>query len=164
MRALVRGKPVHSVPVEMHVALFVLQRATNAVDQGAFAGAVRADQSNTFALLHFQLDVVECHETAEALTDVADVEQRAHLLLRARNRSCTSPTSPFGAITTKATSRRPTISRFTAEDLVTVAICCSEPSRIAPTTGPTQLVVQPMIGMAIELTPYSSPKADAGCK
>ena len=65
---------------------------------------------------------------------------------------------------TNATSNNPTISRLTAEEIVTVAICCSEPSRIAPTKGPTQLVVPPMIGMAIELTPYSRPKADAGCR
>ena len=40
----------------------------------------------------------------------------------------------------------------TADEIVTVAICCSEPSRIAPISGPTQLVVPPISGIAIELT------------
>ena len=40
----------------------------------------------------------------------------------------------------------------TAEEIVTVASCCSVPSRIAPTSGPTQLVVPPIIGIAIALT------------
>ena len=65
---------------------------------------------------------------------------------------------------TKPTSSRPTISRFTAEEMVTVASCCSEPSRIAPISGPTQLVVPPIIDMAIELTAYSSPNAEEGCR
>ena len=59
---------------------------------------------------------------------------------------------PFGARMTKPTSKRPTMSRLTAEEMVTVAICCSEPSRIAPISGPSQVVVPPIIGMAIELT------------
>ena len=47
----------------------------------------------------------------------------------------------------------PTRSRLTADEIVTVAICCSEPSRIVPINGPTQLVVPPINGMAIEFTP-----------
>src|SRR5215471_963536 len=162
--AFVRGKPIHRVAVEMHAALFVLQGTANAVHQSAFTGAVGTDQSDPFALLHLKLDAIKCNEASEPLADIADVQKRAHLLLLARRRSCTKPTRPFGAITTKATNNRPTISRFTAEEMVTVAICCSEPSRIAPTKGPTQLVVPPMIGMAMEFTPYSRPKAEAGCK
>ena len=65
---------------------------------------------------------------------------------------CTSPMMPFGATMTNPTSSRPTISRLTADEIVTVAICCSEPSRMAPISGPTQLVVPPISGMAIELT------------
>src|SRR5215471_459234 len=165
MRALMGGQPIQGMAVEMHAALLVLQSAANAVHQGAFSRAIRADQPETLARLHFKLDAIERNEAAEALADIADVQKWAHLpLLRARRRSCTRPTRPLGAITTNPTSRRPTISRFTAEEIVTVAICCSEPSRMAPIRGPTQLVVPPMIGMAIELTPYSSPKAEAGCR
>ena len=51
-----------------------------------------------------------------------------------------------------STSSTPTISRLTTEEMVTVAICCSVPSRMAPISGPTQVVVPPIIGMAIELT------------
>src|SRR5689334_427849 len=165
MRALVGGQSVHGMAIEMHTALLVLQGAANTVDEGAFSRTVRTDQPESLARLHFKLDAIERNKAAEALADVANVQQRAHLpSLRARRRSWTSPTRPLGAITTNATSKRPTIRRFTAEEMVTVAICCSEPSRMAPITGPTQLVVPPMIGMAMELTPYSSPNAEAGCR
>ena len=46
---------------------------------------------------------------------------------------------PFGAMITKATSSTPTISRLTADEIVTVATCWIVPSRIAPTSGPIQL-------------------------
>ena len=59
---------------------------------------------------------------------------------------------PRGATMTKPISSSPTISRLTAEEIVTVAICCSVPSSSAPTSGPTQLVAPPIIGMAMELT------------
>ena len=59
---------------------------------------------------------------------------------------------PFGAMMTKATSSRPTISRFTAEEMVTVTICWTEPSSTAPISGPAQLVVPPIRGMAMLLT------------
>ena len=59
---------------------------------------------------------------------------------------------PLGATMTKPTSKRPTIRRLTADEMVTVATCCSVPSSRAPTSGPTQLVVPPIIGMAMELT------------
>jgi len=65
---------------------------------------------------------------------------------------------------TNATSRTPTRSRLTADEIVTVAICCKVPSSSDPTSGPTQLVVPPIIGMAMELTAYSSPNADEGCR
>ena len=64
----------------------------------------------------------------------------------------TSPMMPFGATMTKPTRSRPTIRRLTADDIVTVAICWREPSKIAPINGPTQLVVPPISGMAIEFT------------
>ena len=59
---------------------------------------------------------------------------------------------PLGAMITKAISNRPTISRFNAEEMVTVASCWIVPSRIAPITGPTQLVMPPINGIATLLT------------
>ena len=73
-------------------------------------------------------------------------------MLNDARRPWMTPTMPFGAMITQSTIRRPTISRLTADEIVTVAICWSEPSRIAPISGPAQLVVPPIIGMAIELT------------
>src|ERR1039458_1710160 len=163
MRALMGGQTIDHTAVEIDGAGFVLHRAADAIDQRALAGAVRPDQPEPLARLHLEIDAIERDEAAETFADVVDVQQRAHGPLR-RKRSCTSPTRPLGAMMTKATSSRPTISRFTAEEMVTVAICCSEPSRMVPTSGPIQLVVPPIIGMAIELTAYSRPNVDAGCK
>jgi len=50
-----------------------------------------------------------------------------------------------------------------SEEKVTVAHCWSVARTMAPTSGPTQLVVPPIIGMAIEFTAYSRPKAELGC-
>ena len=71
---------------------------------------------------------------------------------------------PFGAMMTKATSSTPTISRLTADEIVTVATCWIVPSRSAPISGPIQVPVPPIIGMAIELTAYSSPNAEDGSR
>ena len=71
---------------------------------------------------------------------------------------------PLGAITTKITSSSPTISTLTELEIVTVMYCCRLPSTIAPISGPSQVAVPPMIGMAIELTAYSRPKAEEGCR
>ena len=42
--------------------------------------------------------------------------------------------------------------RLTADEIVTVASCCNEPSSTAPTSGPAQLVVPPISGIAMALT------------
>src|SRR6185437_9068229 len=142
----------------------ILQRAADAVDQRALAGAVRADQAESFAGVDVEADVVERNEAAEPLADILHAQQGGHLRLRACSRSCTSPTIPFGAMMTKAISSTPTSSTLTADEIVTVVTCCSVPSKIVPITGPIQLVVPPMRGMAIELTAYSSPNAEAGAR
>ena len=59
---------------------------------------------------------------------------------------------PSGARTTKATSTTPTMSRFISEEIVTVASCWALPRSTAPITGPSQLVVPPIIGMARAFT------------
>ena len=107
----------------MHAAALVLQRAADAIDQRALARAVRSDQPKPLARLHLEVDVVKSDESVEALADIVDVEQRGHDPLRAHRRSCTNPTRPLGATMTKPTSIKPTISRFTAEEMVTVAYC-----------------------------------------
>src|SRR6185437_7422977 len=116
------------------------------------------------ARLHLEIDAVERDEAAEAFAQVLHLQQRGHFFLRACRRSCTSPTMPLGAMITKAMSRTPTSNTLTADEMVTVVTCCSVPSRIVPITGPIQFVVPPISGMAIELTAYSSPNADAGAR
>src|SRR5262249_41501014 len=156
-RALVRGRTVEQVAVEAHRTGLVAQRAADAIDQRALAGAVRSDQANAFACGYRERDVLQRDEAAEALAQPVDLEELAHgtgsgasvSTFRRPTKSsglcwtyrCTSPTIPFGAMMTKATRTQPTIRRLTADEIVTVASCCSEPSRMAPTSGPTQLVV-----------------------
>ena len=52
----------------------------------------------------------------------------------------------------------------TLQQVTTVTICCSVPRRIAPISGPSQVVVPPIIGIAIAFTAYSSAKAEASCR
>jgi hypothetical protein len=59
---------------------------------------------------------------------------------------------PLGASVTNSTSSTPTINRFQADDTVTCTSCCTLPSSTAPMSGPTQLIVPPIKGMAILLT------------
>src|SRR5262249_4147715 len=153
---------VDRLAVEAHRAGLVHERAADAVDQGRLARAVGTDQADALALGDGEIDAVERDEAAEALAQTRDLEQRpSHHFALPRVQPCTRPMIPFGAMLTKATSR-PTMSGLTAEEMGTVAICCNDPSRTAPISGPTQLVVPPIIGMAMELTAYSSPKADEG--
>src|SRR5882757_1357398 len=159
--ALVRRHPVDLLAVEGHAAALVLQRAADAIDQRRFARAVRPDQPEPLAWRDRQIDAVERDEPAEALADLVDLEKRfGHRFLA---KSCvTRPTRPFGAMITNTTSSTPTISRFTADEIVTVATCCTIPSSSAPTSGPIQLPVPPIIGIAIELTAYCRSKAEEG--
>src|SRR5450631_76890 len=119
VRALMRGEAVHRLAVELDGAGVVLQGAADAVDQRAFAGAVRADEPQPFARLNLKIDAVESDKSIETLGDVVDVKQggrcTGHGRLQARRRSCTRPTMPLGAMMTKPTSIRPTISRLTAD-------------------------------------------------
>ena len=59
---------------------------------------------------------------------------------------------PLGAATTNPTSISPTISNDSADEIVTVATCCNVPSNTAPISGPSQLEVPPISGMAMVLT------------
>src|SRR5581483_4172231 len=130
-------------------AAVAAQRTGDAVDQRGLARAVRADDAEPFAGTHAEAHFAQRAETAEALRQRPDLEQRrAHdspfRVLGRRIR----PSMPCGAATTKTTSNSPTMSTFSSEDTVTVTICCAPPSSTAPITGPIQLDVPPMIGMA----------------
>src|SRR6185436_4590213 len=153
VRASAGGQPVERPAFEGHRPGFVLQRAADAIDERALTRAVRADQAEALAGCHVEVDAVEGHESAEALGQAFDLEQRlGHGCDLLRCQSWTRPTMPLGAMITKPTSNTPTISRLTTEEMVTVATCCSVPSRMAPMSGPIQVVVPPIIGMAIEFT------------
>src|SRR5262249_19099721 len=146
-RALVRRQPVHRRTAEAHAALLVAQGAADAVDQGRLARTVRPDQAQPLALLDLQVDVLQRHEAAEALADLVDMQQRAH-----RRFFWNRPTMPCGARITNATISTPATSTLTAEEIVTRIHSCRPPTRIAPTTGPSQFAVPPINGMAMALT------------
>src|SRR5581483_10758155 len=128
------------------------QRAGHAVDQPRLAGAVGPDAAEALAGPDLERHAVERGEAAAALHHALALEQRrCHRVQRPRSRR-TRPSKPSGARTTKPTSTTPTMKRFSSDEIVTVASCCALPSRMAPMTGPTQLVVPPIIGMASAFT------------
>src|SRR5262249_1933177 len=132
-RALMGEEAVDRLAVEAHRAGLVHERAADAVDQGRLARAVGTDQADALALGDGEIDAVERDEAAEAFAQTRDLEQRSsHHFALPRVQPCTKPMIPFGAMMTKATSSRPTMSRLTAEEMVTVAICCNDPSSTAP--------------------------------
>src|SRR3984893_11855590 len=147
--ALVGRHAVDAPPVEHDAAAVVVQCAGEAIDEGALARAVGPDEPQPLAGLDSDVDVFERHKTAKAFAEPADFEDwRGHQRILARQRACTSPTMPLGAIITNTIKRTPTISRFSADEIVTVASCWMVPSSTAPTIGPTQLVMPPIIGIA----------------
>src|SRR5205807_8934575 len=145
-RALMRRQPVQALVGKAHAAGLVAQRAADAIDQGRLARTVGPDQAEPLARLDFQLDVLQRGEAAEALAEALDVKQRAHRFLWNR------PTIPCGAAMTKATISTPATSTFTAEEIVTRMYSCRPPTSTAPITGPSQLEVPPISGMAMAFT------------
>ena len=121
--ALMGGQSVDPLAGKGHAAVLVAQRAADAIDERRLSGTVRADEAEPFALGDGKVDRIERDEAAEALADAFHLEERrAHGLLRLLNQLCHRPTMPFGATITKPTKSRPTISRLTADEIVTVAI------------------------------------------
>src|SRR6185437_3333093 len=96
-----------------------------------------------------QVDIRQRDEAAEALADPGYLQQRRVVHRRTR---VNQPRIPLGAATTKPSSISPTISSDSAEEIVTVASCCNVPSNTAPITGPSQLAVPPISGMAMVFT------------
>src|SRR5580704_1851280 len=151
--ALMRDQPVERLAVEDDRAGLVVQGAAEAIDQGRLARAVGADQAQPLAARDRQVDIVQGDKATKALAEPADLEQRlCHHASLFRRHDCTSPTMPLGAMMTNRISSTPTISRFKAEEIVTVASCWIVPSRIEPMTGPIQLVMPPITGIATLLT------------
>src|SRR5580700_8061218 len=128
-RALMRDEPVEVAAVERDAAGLVAQGAAQAIDQCRFARPVRPDQTEPVPGVHRQVDVFERDKAAKPLAEPVDVEELGHhegvrmLSAPRRHRSRTTPTSPFGAMITKAISSNPTINRLAAEEIVTVASC-----------------------------------------
>src|SRR5262249_43407890 len=148
-RALVRGQGGDIRVVEPYATAIRPQHTGNAVDQGSPARAVRPNQAQALPLLHLEAHISEGLEAPKALSDMLHRNQcgghQARTRLTSRRKS---PKRPSGARMTKATRTTPTINRFNSEEMVTVASCCAVPSSTAPTSGPTHVVVPPIMGMA----------------
>src|SRR6266702_3878406 len=161
--ALVRGMPADVLPFETDAAFLVPERPGDAVDERALAGTVRPDQADALARPHREVDALQRREAAEPLGHTADLEQRlGHQRSLLRRQASTQPMMPFGASVTKSTSSTPTIRRFHAEETVTCTSCCTVPSSTAPISGPIQLIMPPISGMAMLLTAYDRLNAELG--
>src|SRR5262244_2178095 len=65
--------------------------------------SVPPDEAHALAELDVQADVLQRQEAAEALAEIVDLEERfSHYASLLRNQPWTSPTSPLGAMMTKA--------------------------------------------------------------
>src|SRR4029077_5783675 len=73
--ALMRGEAIDGTAVETHGTSFIVQRAADAIDQRALAGAVRADEAEALANRHVERDILQRDEAAEAFAEIVDFEQ-----------------------------------------------------------------------------------------
>src|ERR1700722_6810737 len=140
-----RREPVQRMAGEPHLSGIIAQRAAEAVYERALAGPIGTDQPQALAVRHAQFDIRQRHESTEAFAQTGNRQQSITHCLN-------HPTMPRGAAMTKPTNSTPTSSNERAEEIVTVATCCSVPSSTAPMTGPSQVEVPPISGMAIVLT------------
>src|SRR6267143_3008200 len=142
-RALVGRQARDLGAVEHDRARFVPQCARDTVDQGRLARSVRPDQAEALAGRDLQADLAQRGEAPEMLRHASYLKERCnHFSFLSR------PSTPSGAATTNTTSSTPTTRTLISFEIVTVTICWTEPSRIAPITGPSQCEVPPIIGMA----------------
>src|SRR5580658_9172698 len=77
-RALMRRRAVKQATVKIHRARFVPERAADAVDERAFAGAVGPDESDPLAWANRQDDALQRDKPAEALAEIIDLEEAGH--------------------------------------------------------------------------------------
>ena len=160
--ALVRGSPSIGCAVEAHGAGLVVQRAADAVDQRRLAGAVGADQAEALARRDREVDAVERDEAAEALAQTCDFEQRPVItssLLRmpALHQADDAVRRDDDEGDQQQADDQQVDRRGDGDGRDLLQRCRAGSRRSA---GPTQLVVPPIIGMAIELTAYSRPNAE----
>src|SRR5690348_13633277 len=129
-RALMGGEAIDGGAIEVDTPSIVPERAAEAIHQRALAGAVGPDESEPRADGHLEIDSVECRETAEALREVLDLEQRrGHRCAPRRVPTPSRPTIPLGAPITNRISSRPTISRL-------ISGLPPKPSATVPTSRP----------------------------
>src|SRR5467141_2254444 len=156
-RALVGRQARDLLAAEHDRARLVAQRAGDAVDERGLARAVGADEAEALAFGHLEADLRQRAEAAEVLRHAFYLEERSHHLSFFNN-----PRTPSGAATTNTTSSTPTTRTLISLEIVTVTICCTEPRRMAPITGPSQCEVPPIIGIASADTEYVRLKLDGG--
>src|SRR5215831_17651921 len=74
-RALMRDQTIDIAAIEVHAAGLVGQRAAEAIDQRALAGAIWSDESDALASLNVEIDALEGDKAAEALAQILDLEK-----------------------------------------------------------------------------------------
>src|SRR6266404_4890325 len=138
---LVRRQAGDLSSIKNNLTSLVAQESRDAVDQRGLARAVGPDQAEALAGGDLEAHVRQGREAAEVLRDAAYFEEVfSHRLKK--------PRMPSGASTTKSTSSTPTTSTLISFEMVTVTICWMVTSSSAPSTGPSQCVVPPIIGAA----------------
>src|SRR5262245_26385570 len=123
-----RDQSIHLFAAERDTASLVVQCAADTIDQCTLTGTVGSDQADTLTLDDMEINGIEGDEATEPLAQLAHLQQRGgHACDLLLTHFCHNPTMPLGATITKPISSKPTMSRFTAEEIVTVATCCSVP-------------------------------------
>ena len=96
----VGGEPVDAQPGEADLPRIGRQRARDEVEEGRFAGAVRADEPADLALGKYQVEAVEGQHAPEPLGETPDLEKRSghsHFTRTSRSpsmRAITIPVAP----------------------------------------------------------------------
>jgi hypothetical protein len=149
LRAAVDGEARDLGAIEGDRTMVAGKRATDAVHQRGLARAIGADDPQALAIGERKTHFRQGGKTAETFAHLVHFEKRpAHRAAFRRNMVRASPSSPCGAATTNRINKAPTINTLSSDDTVTLITCCVVASRIAPITGPSQLEVPPITGIA----------------
>src|ERR1700722_722778 len=148
------GRPARDIlAVEDHRTTIRTQNARYAIDQRGLARSIRTDNAELLAAGDLESDVVDRKKRAKPFGEIANGENRlAHRRRPQAIAWLARPSKPSGARATNPISTRPTINRLISEGMVTVAACSTPLKSSAPMTGPVQLRVPPISGIASALS------------
>src|SRR5690606_7120845 len=149
-------EPQDASAVEPDLAGVGAQVARQHIEQRGLAGAVRTDQADQLAFRHVHADAVERLEAAEALADVANLEQRHHAPFAAavasRRRTNAARARPQRP-SRKKRAKMMTSSAKTIIWMLPTSRSSSEATYTspAPMGGPTRVPMPPITTIAITM-------------